>query len=172
MSERVLYQESILAARTLVQEDLQRVSQEMDRLADRMHHAEMRERLQIILARKGKQVRSTLMLLLARTGSQNPDIDRLARTAASVELVHTASLLHDDVIDETEMRRGELTAHSRWGNKIAVLTGDYVLSCALGLVIGDPDRRIAARVSESSSRLVAGEVAQMDFQGRSLGLAD
>jgi octaprenyl-diphosphate synthase len=172
MIEGASYQESILAARLLVQEDLERVGREMDRLAERLHHAEMSERLQTVLARKGKQVRSTLLLLLARTGPTIPDPDRLARTAASIELVHTASLLHDDVIDETEMRRGQLTAHERWGNKLAVLTGDYVLSCALSLVITDDDRRIAKMVSESSSRLVAGEVAQMDFQGRNLGLDD
>lgn len=166
------YLKSMSSARELVAEDLARVGAEMDLLADRMHHAEMTERLKTTLAKKGKQVRSTLLVLLARTGLKSPNLDRLTRTAASIELVHMASLLHDDVIDETEMRRGVPTGHARWGNKVAVLTGDYALSCALTLVIGDTDHRLASWVSNAAARLIAGEIAQLDFRNKVLSRED
>lgn len=166
------YLQSMSSARALVQKDLELISAEMDLLAQRLHHDEMTQRLTTILSRKGKQVRSTLLTLLARTGVNEPDLARLAKTAASIELVHMASLLHDDVIDETELRRGIPTGHSQWGNKIAVLTGDYTLSCALTLVIGDQDQRLAMWVSTAASRLIAGEIAQLDFRNKVLSRAD
>lgn len=166
------YLQSMSSARALVQQDLELVSAEMDLLAERLHHDEMTQRLRTVLSRKGKQVRSTLLILLARTGLSEPNRQRLAKTAASIELVHMASLLHDDVIDETEMRRGIPTGHAQWGNKVAVLTGDYTLSCALTLVIGDEDQRLAAQVANAAARLIAGEIAQLDFRGKVLSRED
>jgi heptaprenyl diphosphate synthase len=93
----------------------------------------------------GKRLRPALVLLTSRAGEQG-----LAATdaaAAAVELVHLATLYHDDVIDETEMRRGVPTAHSKWGVEVAVLAGDYLFACgsALGAEAGGEVPGILAR---------------------------
>lgn len=128
----------------------------------------LRPRLEHIMSRKGKRVRATMMFLLAATGKNDSpaEIDRQARTAASLEMLHLASLVHDDVIDESELRRGLFTANAEWGNKMAVLVGDYVLSKSMELAVVEPDRRIPAILSAASSQLVAGEVLEIDLAGK------
>jgi octaprenyl-diphosphate synthase len=129
---------------------------------------ELRARMEKIIARKGKRVRSTLLFLIGATGTKPASLERRAKAASSIELLHLASLLHDDIIDETDMRRGEPTAHTLWGNRMAVLVGDYALSKALELVVVDEDQRVAKVVSEASSKLVAGEVLELDLAGKDL----
>ena len=128
----------------------------------------LRPRLEHIMSRKGKRIRATMMFLLAATGKNNSpeEIDRQSRTAASLEMLHLASLVHDDVIDESELRRGLFTANAEWGNKMAVLVGDYVLSKSMELAVIEPDRRIPAILSAASSQLVAGEVLEIDLAGK------
>ena len=79
-----------------------------------------------IISNGGKRLRPMLMLLitdaLAYQGQQNTNL------AAVIELIHTATLLHDDVVDESEMRRGEKTSHEIWGNSASVLVGDFLYS--------------------------------------------
>ncbi len=130
---------------------------------------QLRPRLEHIMGRKGKRVRATMMLLIADTGIQTEtpeSLERKARVAAGLEMLHLASLVHDDVIDESELRRGIFTANAEWGNKMAVLVGDYILSKSMELVVSEPDRRIPAILSQASSRLVAGEVLEMDLAGK------
>jgi len=130
----------------------------------------LRQRLMLMLERPGKRIRSTLLMHLAATGSHLAAPERIARAAASIELLHLASLIHDDVIDETDTRRGQKSAHALWGNQVAVLVGDYALSKALELVVADRDNRIPIQISQASARLVAGEIFEIDLAGQEIGM--
>ncbi len=166
------YQNVLSNARELVSEGLEKTDQLLLGIANSAP-GELNSRLNKIMERKGKRIRSTLLFLLAGTKAdirQQETCHRLASAAASIELLHLASLLHDDVIDEQETRRGEPTAHEQWGNKMAVLVGDYALSKALTLVMPDPDRRVASWVSESTAKLVAGEALEIDLAGKEITL--
>lgn len=79
----------------------------------------------------GKRLRPALVLLTSMAGA--PDGRATDLSAAALELVHLATLYHDDVMDETEVRRGVPTAHSKWGTEVAVLAGDYLFACGCGL---------------------------------------
>lgn len=123
------------------------------------------ERLKTLFSRKGKRIRSTLLCLIANSGAQAPDMGRVARACAGVELLHLASLVHDDIIDGTEIRRGEETAHVAWGTQVAVLIGDYVLSQAMRCVIHEEQRDIPVILSNSADKLIAGEIMELDHVG-------
>ena len=69
------------------------------------------DRLSALFQKKGKRIRSTLLCLIANCGKSTVDVDRVAHACAGIELLHSASLVHDDIIDDTEVRRGQKTAH-------------------------------------------------------------
>lgn len=118
-----------------------------------------------MLTRRGKRVRSTFLLLLAQTGG-GFDLERAARVCAAIELIHLGSLIHDDIIDGSDLRRNEKTAHQRWGNRVAVLLGDYTLSKAMELIWEDPDRRLPLSLCRASSALIRAEVLEVERAGR------
>jgi octaprenyl-diphosphate synthase len=124
--------------------------------------------LQQLLSRRGKRVRSTFLLLLAQTGRNFEDFDpaRVARVCAAVEFIHLGSLIHDDIIDGSDLRRDEKTAHQRWGNRVAVLLGDYTLAKAMELIWEDPDRRLPLALCRASSALIRAEALEVDRAGR------
>jgi heptaprenyl diphosphate synthase len=105
----------------------------------------------------GKRFRAMLVLLAAQFG--NPRDARAVRAAVAIELIHLATLFHDDVMDEAELRRGSQSANSRWTNSVAILTGDFLFARASGLLaeLGAEAVRIQA---DTFSRLVAGQVAE------------
>ena len=117
-----------------------------------------------LVSRKGKRMRATFVLLIASARGRL-ELERASKVAASIELLHLATLVHDDIIDESERRRNELTAHKKWGSRVAVLVGDYALSKSLELIINDVDRRIPTSISTSASRLVAGEILEIEHTG-------
>ena len=106
----------------------------------------------------GKRFRPLLVLLAAETGTR-PGSDEVITAACVVELTHLASLYHDDVMDEAELRRGADTAHSRWGNHVAILTGDFLFSRSSELTarLGADAVRIQA---ETFTRLVEGQILE------------
>lgn len=120
--------------------------------------------LNSLLVRKGKRIRSTFLFLLANAG-QNVNMERTARVSAAIELVHLASLVHDDIIDGSDLRRNEKTAHQRWGNRMAVLLGDYTLAKSMEMVWNDRDHRLPLSLSKASSRLIMAEVLEIDQAG-------
>lgn len=149
------------AARQFVREDLDAAVGHLERVVGSAP-GEIPQRLQALMGRHGKRVRSTLLLLFARMGSvEAAEAARLG--AASVELLHTASLAHDDVIDEAQMRRGEPSAPERWGNKMAVLVGDYAFARSMELAIGGGNVEVVRAINHASCELVAGEIAEFDF---------
>jgi octaprenyl-diphosphate synthase len=86
-----------------------------------------------LIAAGGKRIRPTLTLLSARLAGHEGD--RHVGLATAVEFIHTATLLHDDVVDESDLRRGRSTANALWGNKAPVLVGDFLFSRAFQLMV-------------------------------------
>ena len=106
----------------------------------------LNEVLDYVYAKRGKQLRPILVLLSA--GLSRGITSKTIQTAASLELMHTASLMHDDVVDDTPMRRGAKSTHEVWSNKIAILVGDFMLSKAIELLSAVRNTSILSIISE------------------------
>ena len=117
------------------------------------------EILQYVGSRRGKQLRPLLVLLSAQIC--NPVTDKTHKSAVALELLHTASLIHDDVVDDSDTRRGVAAVHSKWTNKVAVLVGDYMLAKVIGLVAEVRNIRILEIVSNLGKSLSSGEMVQL-----------
>ncbi|MGN7820266.1 polyprenyl synthetase family protein [Chitinophaga varians] len=114
-----------------------------------------------IVKRKGKQIRPMFVLLSARLFS-NEIGESTYRAAALVELLHTATLVHDDVVDDANQRRGLFSINALWKNKIAVLVGDYLLSKGLLLSLNNNDFRSLQILSEAVKEMSEGELLQIE----------
>lgn len=115
--------------------------------------------LEHLKKRTGKRMRPVLVLLCARlTGRVN---DAVLNAAAALELLHTASLVHDDVVDESDTRRGQLSVNALSGNKVAVLVGDYLLSVALQLAAKTQNTEVVGVVAQLGQTLADGELLQL-----------
>ena len=111
------------------------------------------------LKSKGKMIRPILVILTAKLlGEVN---DRVMAGAAAVELLHNASLIHDDVIDESKLRRGRPTVNSRWDNHIAVLVGDFFVSSSLQQALSTDDIRVVSSIANLGRLLSLGEIDQI-----------
>jgi octaprenyl-diphosphate synthase len=108
----------------------------------------------------GKRLRPALVLLCSKLMGYSEGNRHIA-LAAAVEFIHTATLLHDDVVDESELRRGEETANEVWGNSASVLVGDYLLSRAFQLMVSDGSLKVLKILSDASAIIAQGEVLQL-----------
>ncbi len=122
-----------------------------------------------IVKRKGKQVRPMFVFLSAKLF--NGINDSTYRAASLVELLHTATLVHDDVVDDSDERRGFFSINALWKNKIAVLVGDYLLSKGLLLSVKNKDYHLLEIVSESVEAMSEGELLQIE-KTRNLNLSE
>lgn len=113
-----------------------------------------------IVRRKGKQVRPMFVFLSAQLFG--PANDSSFTAASLIELLHTATLVHDDVVDDSYERRGFFSINALWKNKIAVLVGDYLLSKGLLLALGRKEFRILELVSQAVQDMSEGELLQME----------
>lgn len=163
-AEHPSFQAVLTSARGKVQAYLDRSDEVIADVA-RLAPKGVSERMAKLIARKGKKIRSTFLALIATSGKEAPDISRVAHACAGIELLHLASLVHDDIIDETTVRRGQRTAHVEWGNKVAVLIGDYILSQAMRCVINEETREIPLLLSSAANRLIVGEISELDSAG-------
>ena len=120
--------------------------------------------LEHIRKRAGKRMRPILVLLMARNFGQITDVTQNA--AVGLELLHTASLVHDDVVDESEERRGQASVNATYDNKVAVLVGDYILSTALLCVARTHSEQIVTYLAELGRTLSDGEILQLSNIGR------
>ncbi len=120
-----------------------------------------------IVKRKGKQLRPMFVLLSAKMGSEVND--STYRAASLVELLHTATLVHDDVVDDAMERRGFFSLNAIWKNKIAVLVGDYLLSKGLLLSLDNKDHKVLQILSEAVRMMSEGELLQIE-KSRKLNL--
>jgi octaprenyl-diphosphate synthase len=112
----------------------------------------------------GKRLRALLTLESAKLTGYKED-NRDINLAACVELIHSATLLHDDVIDESELRRGVKTTNSVWGNQSSILVGDYLLSRCFEMMVEDGDLEVLKLLSSTSSKIAQGEVLQLQHKG-------
>jgi octaprenyl-diphosphate synthase len=112
-----------------------------------------------IRKRGGKRMRPILMLLMAKNYGQVSSVTQYS--AVGLELLHTASLVHDDVVDESGERRGQASVNASYNNKVAVLVGDYILSTALLNVAHTGNQRIIEYLAELGRILAAGEILQL-----------
>lgn len=116
-----------------------------------------------IVNRKGKQMRPMLILLVAKMLNENVVLtNKTLRAASIVELIHTATLVHDDVIDGSNIRRGFFSINALWKNKIAVLVGDYLLSKGLLLCIDNDDFDLLKIISVAIREISQGELLQIE----------
>ncbi|MEM1057494.1 MAG: polyprenyl synthetase family protein [Bacteroidota bacterium] len=115
---------------------------------------------QYVLRQKGKEIRPTLVLLSAEMCGGVREESYTA--AALVELLHTATLVHDDVVDEADTRRGVFTLHKVWMNKVAVLFGDYLLSRGLLLALDRKQYQLLHTMSDAVRRMSEGELLQIE----------
>jgi octaprenyl-diphosphate synthase len=125
--------------------------------------------MSFIVKRKGKQLRPMFVLLTAKLcGAIN---ESTYRTASLVEILHTASLVHDDVVDESMERRGFFSTYALWKAKVSVLVGDYLLAKGLLLSLDNSDFRILQILSEAVRLMSEGELLQIE-KSRSLNLKE
>jgi len=153
-----------------IEADLQRV--------DDLLHAELSSAVKTVFAASrhildagGKRLRPALVLLSAHACRDDADMVRAVSIAAAVELVHMATLMHDDVIDGADSRRGRKTASAFWGNQVSVLTGDYMLSKATSLLAADGDLRVIQELARATTSMAEGEIAQIESCGETKSLA-
>jgi len=115
-----------------------------------------------IVRRKGKQMRPMFVFLVAKMVSNGDFKERTYRGASIIELIHTATLVHDDVVDDSNRRRGFFSLNALWKNKIAVLVGDYLLSKGLLLSIDNDDFDILKHISVAVREMSEGELLQIE----------
>ncbi|NJY61747.1 polyprenyl synthetase family protein [Salinimicrobium sp. CDJ15-81-2] len=115
-----------------------------------------------IVNRKGKQMRPMFVFLVAKMVSDGEVNERTYRGASVIELIHTATLVHDDVVDDSNRRRGFFSINALWKNKIAVLVGDYLLSKGLLLSIDNNDFDLLKIISVAVREMSEGELLQIE----------
>ncbi len=146
----------------LVEQDLARVEEELER------HSASNVQLIDAISRYvhvsgGKRIRPMLLLLSARMcGYEGPVCHRLG---AVVELIHSATLVHDDIIDDAKVRRGRASVNARWGNEITVLMGDWLYMTSFYLALGERHFKILDILTDVTMKMIEGELLQLTLNG-------
>jgi len=112
-----------------------------------------------LLKAGGKRLRPLFVLLSSHFGEFN--LEHVKKVASSLELIHMASLVHDDVIDDSDMRRGKSTVKATWDNQVAMLTGDYIFAKAIGQLSAIPEPRLHQILAKTMIELTIGEIEQI-----------
>ena len=147
-----------------VREDLERVNQAF------LRHIDSRVELipeigKYLQNTGGKRVRPAVMLMASRLAGGQAQSDMAVLYASVIEFIHTATLVHDDIIDDSELRRGRLAVHARWGNDVTVLLGDYLYIKSLGMAL-EYDRIDVLRVlCDITLKMIEGELYQLTKNG-------
>jgi len=145
-----------------IRDDLERVEHEFAR------HIQSRVALipemgKYIQKSGGKRVRPAVLLMAARLGGYTGE--RAVLNASVVEFIHTATLVHDDIIDGADVRRGRLAVHSRWGNDITVLLGDYLYIKSMAMALTQDSLEIVRLLCDVTLRMIEGELYQLTKTG-------
>jgi octaprenyl-diphosphate synthase len=149
---------SLEAIRAPIAEDLQQVDEVIRRRLD-SEVVLIRTIAQYIIAGGGKRLRPALVLLAANAFGQRATSRH--DLAAVIEFIHTATLLHDDVVDESSMRRGRKTANAEFGNAASVLVGDFLYSRAFQMIVGAGSLRVMKVLADATNVIAEGEVLQL-----------
>lgn len=145
----------------LIGEDLETVEAEIRRELD-SPVALIQEMGGYIAGAGGKRLRPILLLLAARlAGARGP---RAVRLACVVELLHTATLIHDDVVDQAPLRRGRPSANARWGDDASVLVGDHLYSKSFAMLVRDNDRAVLETLARATVSMTEAEVFQLQLK--------
>jgi octaprenyl-diphosphate synthase len=150
---------------SLVRDDLALVEQEFDRNADSSSPV-VSPIARYLHDGGGKRVRPTLLLLASRTVKGQAELPAI-RMAAVMEMLHTATLVHDDIIDEARVRRGRESANAKWGNNVTVLVGDWLYMTAFDMTLRERDFDILDSLTSMTRRMVEGEIIQLSLIGNS-----
>jgi octaprenyl-diphosphate synthase len=145
-----------------IREDLEKVEREFGRHVE-SQVAVIPQIGRYILTGGGKRIRPAVLLMAARLGGYRGDAAVLY--ASVVEFIHTATLVHDDIIDDSNWRRGQLAVHSRWGNDITVLLGDYLYIKSMGLALSRDTLDVIRLLCEVTLRMIEGELYQLTKNG-------
>jgi len=129
----------------------------------------IRQVAEYIIAGGGKRLRPAVLLLAAQASGYSGTAHHVL--AAVIEMIHTATLLHDDVVDESDLRRGHATANAAFGNAASVLVGDFLYSRAFQLMVGVQRMKVLAIVADATNLIAEGEVLQLMHTGDA-GLAE
>ena len=116
-----------------------------------------------LFQKAGKRIRPILLLLCSKLYGYSGDENILM--SALVEIIHTASLIHDDIIDDSDTRRGKATVHARWGPNVTVLLGDYLYIKALGFSLQSQHREIIKILTDVSAHMIEGELNEYSVSG-------
>ena len=127
----------------------QQLSSEVDRIGEIGSY---------LLLSGGKRIRPILLLLTAKLAGYSGD--RIFPLSAMIEFMHTATLLHDDVIDHSHLRRGHPTVNSRWGSALSILVGDFLYAKAMALVVDDGDPQILKEITRVTMTMTEGQVME------------
>ena len=111
----------------------------------------------------GKRIRPAVLLMAARLTGYTGELAVLY--AAVVEFIHTATLVHDDIIDEARLRRGRTSANARWGNNLTVLFGDYLYTMSMGIALDEGDLTILKVLSDTTLSMIEGEILGIEKEG-------
>ena len=134
--------------------------EELFKAAFQSENQQLTEIYSYVLTNVGKQVRPTLTLLCSKLCGQITDM--ALQAAVALELMHTASLLHDDVVDEAKERRGNPSVYAQWGNKTAILSGDYLLAASFLVITTINNSRIWNILAKVGKLLAEGELLQLN----------
>jgi geranylgeranyl pyrophosphate synthase len=149
--------DAIRAILALVRPGLERVHASLADLAATDDHV-LGPMLSTVLPGGGKRLRPALSLVIGRLGSV--DLDTLNHMAVGVELLHTASLVHDDIVDDSDTRRGAATLYARVGNALAVMVGDYLFSQAARECVATGDLRVVRLFAETLGAMARGQIGE------------
>ncbi|WP_163969858.1 heptaprenyl diphosphate synthase component II [Oceanobacillus halotolerans] len=141
-----------------LKKDLNQIEEALDNVIQ-ANHPVLREASTQLLRAGGKRIRPVFVLLSGQLG--NFDMDRIKKVAVSLELIHMASLVHDDVIDDADLRRGKPTVKHIYDNRVAMYTGDYILASALEHITSIENVEIHRVLSKTMVELVLGEIEQI-----------
>ncbi|MFA9556146.1 heptaprenyl diphosphate synthase component II [Evansella sp. AB-rgal1] len=141
--------------------DIGKIEKEIEKNID-ANHPVLQEASSHLLKAGGKRIRPVFVLLSAQFG--NYHIDQIKHIAVSLEMIHMGSLVHDDVIDDADLRRGKKTVKSRWDNRVAMYTGDYILAKAVEMATFYHNPNVHKILSDAMVEMVIGEVEQIRDQ--------
>jgi octaprenyl-diphosphate synthase len=151
-----------------IKPDLDRVEEQLETWS-RSTNPLTAEVSRYVLRKKGKRLRPALVLLTSRLFRSTDE--ESVFLASLVELIHTASLIHDDIIDRADVRRGTESVHAKWGPNITVLLGDYLYIKSIGLSLRSRHDRIIRLLTDASARMIEGELDEYALGG-DLGISE
>lgn len=144
-----------------LKQDLREVERELEK-SIQTDHRDLNRSAAHLLEAGGKRMRPVFVLLSGKFGRY--DVDKLKQVAVPLELIHMATLVHDDVIDDASTRRGRPTVKAKWDNRVAMYTGDYILGRSLAIVSRISDPKIHRVLSPAMYQMCRGEIEQIrDF---------